>query len=220
METGPIAVTRGISYCKGDNKTCSTINHEHGSDLALSLYPTTRKYARLTPTSKLQRVVYRRSAEKEVYYRLSTINETMVELTTDDLRSLEPGRWLNDSIIDSYLALVAARAESNATLESTKYMSSHWYRAWTLRNYAGVQRWTRNSDIFGYDVVLFPVNPGNHWLLVVARTQTRSIEVFDSLPSAASVTVANSVRRYITAEAGARNPKFTDGWRTPVAVLP
>ncbi|XP_022227448.1 sentrin-specific protease 1-like [Drosophila obscura] len=98
-----------------------------------------------------------------------------------DLHSLAPGKWLNDNVINFYLAMIADRSQemgfpsvyAMSTFFSSKLLNGGGYNA--------VRRWTHGMDIFAYELILIPVHLRVHWTLAVIDIPGQSIQYYDSL---------------------------------------
>lgn len=80
-----------------------------------------------------------------------------------DLKTLIPGSWLNDKIINSYMELL-----------SDHYTSTYFFSSFTysfLRNnpVEKVAGWYEDIDIEKYDSYVFPIHSQSHWSLVVIK---------------------------------------------------
>ena len=73
-----------------------------------------------------------------------------------DVATLRKETWLNDTIIDVYLAMISARSKGNENHWPTVLsMTTFFYQTLENRGYrGGVEKWTRKDDIFGYDMIL------------------------------------------------------------------
>uniref|UniRef100_A0A1D2ABL5 Ubiquitin-like protease family profile domain-containing protein n=1 Tax=Auxenochlorella protothecoides TaxID=3075 RepID=A0A1D2ABL5_AUXPR len=113
-----------------------------------------------------------------------------VQVTANDLVRLEPGSFLNDTIIDFYLRHVQDRL-SSATLSRCYFYSTFFYsklrekrggeipvgtrlkpgataaECQALRNYHKVQKWTKDVDVFEKDFLFIPVHHALHWSLMI-----------------------------------------------------
>ncbi|KFM26204.1 putative ubiquitin-like-specific protease 2A [Auxenochlorella protothecoides] len=111
-------------------------------------------------------------------------------VTANDLVRLEPGSFLNDTIIDFYLRHVQDRL-SSATLSRCYFYSTFFYsklrekrggeipvgtrlkpgataaECQALRNYHKVQKWTKDVDVFEKDFLFIPVHHALHWSLMI-----------------------------------------------------
>ena len=114
-------------------------------------------------------------------------------LTKRDLQTCyEPMAWLNDEVINAYLALLVdylRHAHGNAGRhDKPKFHAFNSFFFSNLRDkgYASVSRWARRAKIGGeallsVDTVYIPVHNSAHWTLMVVKPTSRTIEYFDSL---------------------------------------
>jgi hypothetical protein len=116
-------------------------------------------------------------------------------LTKRDLATCyTPMAWLNDEIINSYLALIVdylRRSHGNAGRHDKPLF--HAFNTFFFSNlrdkgYQSVRRWATRARIGGeallnVDTVFIPVHNSAHWTLIVVRPGERTIEHFDSLGS-------------------------------------
>lgn len=101
-------------------------------------------------------------------------------VTVADIKSLKSSKWLNDQVINSYFDLIFERAKANeGKYPSVFRFSTFFYNQFLTGGYKSVERWGKN--IFKYDLVLIPVNPGQHWTLVVVNMKERTVQLYDSL---------------------------------------
>ncbi|KAL8895124.1 MAG: hypothetical protein Q9192_003831 [Flavoplaca navasiana] len=94
----------------------------------------------------------------------------------DDLKRLDEGEFLNDSLIAFYLRYLEHQAEQrDHTMARRVYMfNTFFYASLTSSkpgqrgiNYEAVQKWTRGIDLFTYDFVVVPVNESAHWYIAI-----------------------------------------------------
>ncbi|TRY88195.1 hypothetical protein DNTS_026889 [Danionella cerebrum] len=105
-----------------------------------------------------------------------------ITVTTEDLKCLDSGVFLNDVIIDFYLKYLLVQKAPQASVERSHVFSSFFYKQLTRRDHANedntntpaqvrrhqrVRTWTRHVDIFEKDFLFVPVNQEAHWYLVV-----------------------------------------------------
>jgi len=112
--------------------------------------------------------------------------DTIVDdITRKDLRTLQDGEWLNDIVINSYLALISKRSKKYPKrYPKIHHMTSYFYSTLTRTNkfdYSRVRRWTSKIDIFDMDKILIPIHLGNHWTMLVIQMKKRHIDYYDSL---------------------------------------
>jgi sentrin-specific protease 1 len=100
-----------------------------------------------------------------------------------DAKRMKPGTWLNDTMIDFTLAVVAERA-GNVCALGTHFINK-LYKDSQQYAYENVQKWT-SIEKLGYDIldrekIFIPVNQGNnHWVLVVVDLLKRTVSYYDS----------------------------------------
>lgn len=106
-----------------------------------------------------------------------------VPVAREDLATLRPGQWLNDSVVNGFAACLrpSARAHSMWVLNSffLPLLLAHDSYA-----YDRVQRWARKAGVAVSTLrsIAVPVNVGNmHWTLALADIPARHIMYFDSL---------------------------------------
>ncbi|KAF8073873.1 hypothetical protein FPV67DRAFT_772567 [Lyophyllum atratum] len=96
-----------------------------------------------------------------------------VNITNSDFRRLQPGEFLNDTLIEFGLKLWLKRLEeSNPELASQVHVfSSFFYKKLNKRNadegYESVRKWTTKLDIFSKKYIIIPINENFHWYLVI-----------------------------------------------------
>lgn len=139
-----------------------------------------------------------------------------------------PMAWLNDEIINSYLALLVdylRRAHGNAGRhDKPKFHAFNSFFFSNLRDkgYASVRRWAQRAKIGGgslldVDTVFIPVHDSAHWTLMVVRPTSRSIEHFDSLGSPSARHVAK-VKEWLRGELSAHY--VDEEWSVAPSVSP
>lgn len=136
-------------------------------------------------------------------------------LTKRDLATCyTPARWLNDEVINAYLAVLIdylRRANGNAGRhDKPKFHAFNTFFFSNLRDkgYSSVSRWAKRAKIGGealleVDTVYIPVHNSAHWTLMVVKPTEKSIEYFDSLGSASPRHVA-IVKDWLRGELSAR----------------
>jgi hypothetical protein len=105
----------------------------------------------------------------------------------------DPRAWLNDNIVNEYLAILTADMKKKAGFVHKKggaappvhAFSSFWYP--TMKSRAqGVARWAARFQLAGKqyldaDLIFYPICDAGHWRLLVVKPQERTIEYLDSL---------------------------------------
>ena len=94
----------------------------------------------------------------------------------DKARTLKPGTWLNDSVVNTAAELLA----SNGHMVVLSSFLLPKYAQKTGGGYNAVRRWYRKDKIFCYGKIAIPVNILNaHWILLVADVAKGSILTYD-----------------------------------------
>lgn len=116
-------------------------------------------------------------------------------LTKKDLSTcFTPMAWLNDEVINSYLALIVdylrRTNHNNGRGDKPRFHAFNTFFFSNMRDkgYQSVRRWANRAKIGGaslldVDTVFVPVHNSAHWTLIVIKPMERTIEHFDSLGS-------------------------------------
>ncbi|KAJ0417712.1 hypothetical protein BJY00DRAFT_198737 [Aspergillus carlsbadensis] len=98
------------------------------------------------------------------------------EVSALDLERLAPHQFLNDNIIGLYIRFLEDHLQRcNIEVARRVYFFNSYFFA-TLTNspkgkrsinYEGVEKWTRNVDLFSYDYIVVPINEDAHWYVVI-----------------------------------------------------
>lgn len=110
----------------------------------------------------------------------------------NDMKLFLPGRWLNDEIINFYMALLQKRSENRFEKSKGKmdyFFNSFFFASLTSGSsdqydYNKVRRWTKRKkiDIFSASKIFVPININNcHWTLAVINISDQKIYYYDSL---------------------------------------
>ncbi|MCJ1383682.1 hypothetical protein MMC17_006796 [Xylographa soralifera] len=101
--------------------------------------------------------------------------------------------WLNDNIIDAYLQLGVDTAlkhvkHKRGLIPRYHAFTPFFYKNLVAKGYPGVARWAKRAKMEGKDLlkveyVIVPINPSNHWTVMVISPLHKTIEYFDSLSS-------------------------------------
>lgn len=118
-----------------------------------------------------------------------------------DIYRLEPLVWLNDELINFYMALVMDRANRDGSLPKVHCFNTHFFALLREGVYAKVRRWTKKVskivihkwwylifimilfqvDLFSKDLIIIPINQSYHWTLGVIDINEKQIRVYDSM---------------------------------------
>uniref|UniRef100_A0A914X3E9 Ubiquitin-like protease family profile domain-containing protein n=1 Tax=Plectus sambesii TaxID=2011161 RepID=A0A914X3E9_9BILA len=123
---------------------------------------------------------------------------TVTNIMDDDLNTLRGKAWLNDKVIDSYLALIKARSQL-ASRERVYAFLTHFNTMLCSRGYTGARSWVK-VDIFSHDLLFFPIHDhGNHWTLIVVDMRLWRISYYDSMGNDGNHHL-NTISNYLEAE--------------------
>ncbi|KGQ01527.1 hypothetical protein PAAG_11764 [Paracoccidioides lutzii Pb01] len=120
--------------------------------------------------------------------------------------------WLNDEVINAYLALIvdhARRAAGNSGRhDKPRYhaFSTFFFSNLRDKGYESVRRWASRAKIGGsellrVEMIFVPIHDSEHWTLMVVRPVARTIEHFDSLGSPSLAHIA-TVKKWLRGELG------------------
>jgi len=125
-----------------------------------------------------------------------------IEITRNDIRSLGPGQWLNDEIVNFYMELLKESAKNKNKVQC-HFFNSFFYTLLSVEgtgyNYGKVSKWTKKIDIFQLDKIIIPVHLGAHWCLACVSIKRKRIEYYDSM-GGTNIHCRKCLRQYITDE--------------------
>lgn len=143
--------------------------------------------------------------KKPLTYPLTGKKKTTVEFS--DLERLDEGEYLNDSLISFQLRFLENTMEvQRPDLAKRVYFFNTFFFATLMNthkgkkgfNYEGVQKWTRNVDLFTYDYIVVPINDSLHWYLAIIcnlpslNRDLRSSEEIPDVPTKVTGTVSET----------------------------
>lgn len=111
------------------------------------------------------------------------------EGTSDDASG-----WLNDEIVNAFIAAVVTRKQEHAgykrganNVPPFEFYNSAWYTSYKKAgSISAIGRWSKRKGIQGAKLlkaekIFFPINSGGHWMLLVVSPKARDIEFVDSM---------------------------------------
>jgi Ulp1 family protease len=127
-----------------------------------------------------------------------------IEVKGRDATRLADGGWLNDEVVNAYMAALRVRAGNDErTFFKVHTFSSFFYELLSAKgrgyDYARVRTWSRRFDMFALDKVFIPVHLGNHWCLAIINFAARRFEYYDSFGHDNEPCLSR-LRRYVTDE--------------------
>ncbi|WWD22827.1 hypothetical protein CI109_107321 [Kwoniella shandongensis] len=169
------------------------------------------KFEKLLQARLQPKVPTKLSADKEAAINDNLRNPAFkvtlaaAEVNANSIRRLKPGTWLDDEIMNAYCGMMADRAKADGSKRKAHFMNSFFYQKLAEQGYekARLKRWTKKIDIFGLDVLVFPINLGNmHWTACAINFENKRIEYYDSMGDGTRNRreVFRAVREYLDAE--------------------
>ncbi|KAL2825987.1 hypothetical protein BDW59DRAFT_145709 [Aspergillus cavernicola] len=151
-----VRATRSMSRQKHTTLICDDDDHEE-DHMPQPIFDVDNKWNR-------KPLVYPRYGKKKA------------EVNGSDLERLAPHQFLNDNIIGLYIRFLEDHLQRcNAEVAKRVYFFNSYFFA-TLTNsprgkrsinYEGVEKWTRNVDLFSYDYIVVPINEDAHWYIAI-----------------------------------------------------
>lgn len=142
------------------------------------------------------------------------IDKFGIDIQWRDLNTLCGTNWLNDEVINFYMALIKQRSAANPEMPSVHIYLTAFYSKLKKDGYASVRRWTKRVKLFEHDLALIPLHFGNHWAMLSIDFREKTVHYFDSLHSSGTKTL-NDIRKYLQDESWDKLGKDFDfgGWR-------
>lgn len=117
---------------------------------------------------------FRKNWKKPLVYPRN--GKKKAEVNLEDRDRLRTDDFLNDNLIAFYMRFLQDHLE-RTNPEAAKriyFFNSYFFATLTNTprgdrgiNYAGVEKWTRNVDLFSYDYVVVPINENAHWYVAI-----------------------------------------------------
>lgn len=129
-----------------------------------------------------------------------------------DVRSINPGKWVNDEAITAMGTLVKERAKGTVHVFSSFLLPVLMSKGY---DYSRVKKWG-NAVPQGANLFFFPINAGEvHWALAVADLRERTLTYYDSLSNGNEAAVESLVRYLGDAGWGTYWVRVSPGKATP-----
>ena len=144
---------------------------------------------------------------KDLIRRTMMVGDTEVirnvpgsQVNGSDIRTLADGEKLNDSVVEAYFKMIGARSGQNG-FRSAHVFDTFFYSKLAAQGFTDVRDWSRGADIFGHDLIIFPVHTTGHWTLAIVDMRQQTLTYYDSLPSTPRATkVLNIIYNYLVKE--------------------
>lgn len=155
---------------------------------------------------------------------LATHQKTNLEVTRADFECMKPGQWLNDEVINFYIALLQERDTKRKMQNKGPkcfFFNTFFFHKLGSNGYSykGVARWTtpkrlqqKGADyqcLLECDKIVVPVHLPAHWTLAVINLRDQQFEYYDSLGGADSE-VLELLSRFIEDEAREKSGQELD----------
>lgn len=90
-----------------------------------------------------------------------------IEVRVEDMECLEPGRWLNGTVVEAYLRQIEQRSTQITTLPTVLALDTYFIV--DLANYKHhlASRRFKKINPMNVDLILIPLHTTDHWSLIV-----------------------------------------------------
>ena len=126
-----------------------------------------------------------------------------INITKRDLYGLTGQNWLNDHVIEFYLQMIAARSLSPEYMElrmpRIHCMSTYFFLKLIMQGYDDLERWTKNVDIFSFDILLVPIHMDMHWCIAIIDFRAPGVFYYDSM-GGHNMPALSAILAYLKAE--------------------
>ena len=125
-----------------------------------------------------------------------------LQITRQDIATLDDFNWLNDMVINFYFNLLMERGKLKENAKVYAF-NSFFYPKLMGGGHPAVKRWTKKVDLFAMNFILIPVHLGIHWCLCVVNMTKQVISYYDSM-GGWNYECVEAVRNYISDESVAK----------------
>ncbi|KAJ6107534.1 hypothetical protein N7523_008857 [Penicillium sp. IBT 18751x] len=141
-----------------------------GNSIGLDVSKTTT----LPPLISLKDEAARKKWKKPLVY--PWVGKKKAEVCVEDRDRLREDEFLNDNLIGFYMRFLQDHLErtNQKAAEKVYFFNSYFFDTLTNTpkgergiNYSGVEKWTRNVDLFSYDYIVVPINQAAHWYVAI-----------------------------------------------------
>ena len=139
----------------------------------------TSKDTKLPELTEEMEAIYHDAISSEWYRQIIEIDG--VNIAGKDIKTLRKSNLVNDSIIDFYLAAICRRNSQDTSFPRCYVFNNFFTNKFKNHGFSSIRRWTKNVDIFGYDLIFIPVHLPGHWCLATIDINNKTICMYDSL---------------------------------------
>ncbi|KAL6526513.1 hypothetical protein OROGR_015603 [Orobanche gracilis] len=129
-----------------------------------------------------------------------------IDITGEKMQCLRPGSWLNDDVINLYLALLKEREQR----DPQNFLKCHFFNTFFYKklisgvdgyNFQAVRRWTTGRKL-GYnlvdcDKIFVPIHKVAHWCLAIINKKDKKFQYLDSLGGVDNRVMSVLARYYV-----------------------
>ncbi|KAJ5795194.1 Peptidase C48 SUMO/Sentrin/Ubl1 [Penicillium paradoxum] len=124
------------------------------------------------------------------------------EVNLGDRDRLRTDDFLNDNLIAFYMRFLQDHLErTNPEAAKRIYFFNTYFFATLSKdsrtrgiNYAGVEKWTRNVDLFSYDYIVVPINENAHWYVaIICNLPSLALDSADRIESVQTPTLEKEI---------------------------
>jgi len=180
-------VTQGVKYTFFDNSSSEMVNP---ADPVLEPDPSVFQNVDLRTNKSVQPKISAQLHNDIVTVLTgasNVITNYNINITRIDLNGLTGENWVNDNIIEVYMQMVAERSNTktwrNLGRPRLYCMSTYFFISLIKRGHGAMQRWTKDVDIFSYDIILIPIHQEDHWCLATVDFRSPGVFYYDSMAS-------------------------------------
>ncbi|KAM7283430.1 sentrin-specific protease 1-like [Ixodes scapularis] len=102
-------------------------------------------------------------------------------ISRSDMSTLAEYQWLNDEVVNFYMNLLVERTKQNSDLPKLYAFNTFFFTKMAAEGHSAVRRWTKEVDLFSYDIVLVPLHFTDHWCLATIDFRKKHIAYYDSM---------------------------------------
>jgi sentrin-specific protease 1 len=123
-------------------------------------------------------------------HKTVVVDKFNIDITVGKLVCLRRNTWLNDEVVNFYMAMLQERDARLCSASNGTRLPSHYFNSFFMTkllengqyNYGQVKRWSKKFDVFALDRVFIPINLNNtHWVMAVVYVQKKEIHYYDSM---------------------------------------
>ena len=138
----------------------------------------------MVPTAAQRALARLHFAESNTFGDHAFVTRDDLILSGSSFCRLKGETWMNDEVINLYFRLIDERSRNHDEFRKVFSHSSLFWAKITESgyNYGNVARWSKQIDIFDFDLLFIPINLSNsHWILGFVDLKNQLIGAWDSL---------------------------------------